>query len=125
MRASRARLHENAAKGTEAVAIEPSTRSGCDAEGDSSGSPVGWQQGLAAAKGGSTDRIAVLGLFGDNDQPGAICEPLAEGGGAEPSARLGEFVALFGERGLRSSVCADHYGDAFADLLDVLDSMCQ
>jgi hypothetical protein len=96
-----------------------------DAEGDSSGTPQGWKQGLAAAKGGDADRIAVLGLFGDNDQPSAICEPLGDSAGAESSERLGEFVGLFDDRGLRSSVCADHYGDAFADLLDVLDSMCQ
>jgi hypothetical protein len=96
-----------------------------DAQGDSSGTPEGWKQGLAAAKGGAAARIAVLGLFGDNDRPSAICEPLVDSAGAESSERLREFVALFGDRGLRSSVCADHYGDAFADLLDVLDSMCQ
>jgi hypothetical protein len=96
-----------------------------DAEGDSSGTPQGWRQGLAAAKGGHADRIAVLGLFGDNDHPGAICDSLVDSAGAEPSARLGEFVEIFGDRGLRSSVCAAQSDHAFADLLDVLDSVCQ
>jgi hypothetical protein len=95
-----------------------------DAAGDSSGTPEGWRQGLAAAKGGHADRIAVLGVFGDNDQPGAICDALVDSAGAEPSARLGEFVELFGDRGVRSSVCAAQYDHAFADLLDVLDAMC-
>ncbi len=95
-----------------------------DAVGDSSGMPEGWLQGLAAAKGGNADRIAVLGLFGDNDEPGGICDALVDSAGAEPSPRLRQFVELFGDRGVRGSVCAGRYDDAFADLLDVLDSMC-
>ena len=59
-----------------------------------------------------------------SDQPGAICDALVDSAGAEPSARLGEFVELFGDRGVRSSVCAAQYDHAFADLLDVLDTMC-
>lgn len=97
-----------------------------DGQEDSPGNPEGWQLGLAAAKGGSAQRIAVLGLFGDSDQPGAICQ-YDEGSktGAEPSVRLHQFVELFDERGIHGSICAPSYDASFDELVGVLDSMCE
>jgi hypothetical protein len=99
-----------------------------DNAGDGSGGTVaGWKQALVAAKGGDESAIVVLGLFGDNDQPGAICPPLDpnNGGGAEPSLRLRQFVESFGDHGVAGSVCAASYQQFFLDAVDVIDTTCE
>ena len=96
-----------------------------DAFGDSAGTPAGWKQALVAAKNGDENAIVVLGLFGDNDQPGAICQALGSGtDGAEPSPRLREFVDSFGPKGFFGSVCAPSYDEFFQEAVGLIDTTC-
>src|SRR5690606_4859094 len=79
-----------------------------DNQGDgSAGTPDGWKAALVSAKKGDDAGIVVLGLFGDNDQQNAICPPFNEdnASGAQPSPRLNQFVDLFGDQGIKGSVC--------------------
>ncbi len=97
-----------------------------DDNGDSSGNPAGWKQALVAAKNGQEDAIVVLGLFGDNDQPGGICSDPGDGGdGAEASPRLREFVDSFGDKGFFGSVCAPSYDAFFAEAVGLIDTTCE
>jgi hypothetical protein len=98
-----------------------------DAATDGSGGTVaGWKQALVSAKGGDESAIVVLGLFGDNDQPGAICPPFDPdaASGAEPSPRLREFVESFGDHGVAGSVCAASYQEFFLDAVGIIDTTC-
>ena len=98
-----------------------------DDSGDSSGNVDSWRQALIDAKGGDESSIVVLGLFGDNDQAGAICPPFDEdsSNGAEPSENLRNFVDSFGDRGIAGSVCADSYNDFFQSAVDIIDTTCE
>ena len=79
-----------------------------------------------SAKGGDESAIVVLGLFGDNDEPGAICPPFNpdSASGAEPSPRLREFVDSFGDHGVPGSVCAASYQQFFLDAVGIIDTTC-
>ena len=96
-----------------------------DSNGDSAGTPAGWKQALVSAKNGDENAIVVLGLFGDNDQPGAICADLADGNdGAEASPRLREFVESFGDNGFFGSVCEPSYDSFFSEAVALIDNTC-
>lgn len=92
---------------------------------DSAGDPAMWQTAVLDAKGGDPDQIAVLGLFGDGDQVGAICDPDPLNGGAEPSVRLRAFLDLWGPRGIFGSICARSYEPFFAELSGLVQDSCQ
>ncbi|MCX4239931.1 hypothetical protein [Paraliomyxa miuraensis] len=97
-----------------------------DGNGDSAGTPAGWKQALVAAKNGDESAIVVLGLFGDNDMPGGICQDLADGSdGAEAAPRLRQFVDSFGDKGFFGSVCAPSYDSFFQDAVALIDSTCE
>ncbi len=93
---------------------------------DSTGSPAGWHTAIAQAKHGDDDAVVVLGLFGDNDQPDGICEPLSHdfATGAEPAPRLREFIGTWGDRGLFGSICADDYAPFFTSAVDTIGKAC-
>jgi hypothetical protein len=93
---------------------------------DSTGSPTGWHDALVAAKQGDEQAVVVLGLFGDNDQPDGICDPLSHdfATGAEPAPRLREFVGLWGERGHIGSICAGDYLPFFTSAVDSIGTAC-
>lgn len=96
-----------------------------DGNGDSAGNPAGWKQALVSAKNGDENAIVVLGLFGDNDQPGGICQDLADGSdGAEAAPRLREFVDSFGDKGFFGSVCAPSYEPFFMNAVGLIDTTC-
>ena len=98
-----------------------------DNDGDgSAGTPAGWKAGLVAQKSGDESAIVVLGLFGDNDQPNAVCPPYDPDNnvGAEPSPRLNQFVDSFGDQGFKGSICANSYDDFFAEAVSIIDSTC-
>ncbi|MEX1364858.1 MAG: hypothetical protein AB1Z98_17150 [Nannocystaceae bacterium] len=96
-----------------------------DGTGDSAGTPAGWKQALVSAKNGDENAIVVLGLFGDNDQPGGICQDLMDGSnGAEAAPRLREFVDSFGDKGFFGSVCAPSYDAFFQEAVGLIDSTC-
>ena len=90
----------------------------------SPGDPPDWKMELVAAKGGNADAVVVLGLFGDTDQPGAICQPFVDEVGAEPGVRLREFTESFGNRGVVGSVCANDYAPFFEQAVSVIDLAC-
>lgn len=96
-----------------------------DDTADSAGTVAGWRQALIAAKGGDETAVVVLGLFGDNDQPGSICGALGENDGAEPAPRLREFIDSWGDHGFFGSVCAASYDDFFTEAVGIIDTTCE
>jgi hypothetical protein len=91
-----------------------------DNAGDgSSGGPDLWHQALVDAKNGNEDAIVVLGLFGDDDLPNAICN-----GGAETSPRLRQFIDGWADKGLFGSICSPDYDDFFQSAVDLIDTTC-
>jgi hypothetical protein len=92
----------------------------------SAGTVDGWHQALVSAKNGDENAVVVLGLFGDNDQPGAICPPFNPdaASGAEPSPRLVDFVEGWGDHGIRGSICAESYADFFLQAVGLIDTTC-
>jgi hypothetical protein len=92
----------------------------------SPGDPASWHADLVAAKGGNEDALVVLGLFGDTDQPDAVCEPFDGEGedGAEAGPRLREFTTSFGERGVLGSVCEEDYNPFFTEAVAIIDTAC-
>ena len=95
-----------------------------NAGGGSLGTPDGWKAALVAAKKGDPTAVVVLGLFGNGDLPNAICPPLMENTGAEPSPRLRQFVDSFGDKGIAGSVCAPSYKDFFQKAVAIIDNTC-
>ena len=97
-----------------------------DAGDGSNGTVDGWRQALIAAKNGDESAIVVLGLFGDQDLPNPICPPgdPNNGGVAEPSPRLREFLDSWGERGFFGSICASSYDQFFLDAVSIIDTTC-
>jgi len=89
-------------------------------DGQSKGSPVGWQAGLVAAKKGAESSIVVLGLIGDTDQPNATC---AEGE-AEASPRLRTFAESF-TFGSWAPICSLDYAPFFDASVSVIDTACK
>jgi hypothetical protein len=91
----------------------------------SPGAPKEWYDTLVAAK-GAAERVVMIGFYGDVGQPGALCDVLNEetNVGAEESPRLREFVDMFGDAGLSSSVCAPDFGPAFTEAIGKIDAAC-
>jgi hypothetical protein len=97
-----------------------------DAGDGSNGTPEGWKAALVSQKAGDQNAIVVLGLFGDSDQPNAICPPFDPDNnvGAEPSVRLRAFVDSFGDQGFSGSICANNYDPFFQEAVSIIDSTC-
>jgi hypothetical protein len=88
--------------------------------GDGSlGSVDDWHEAVIAAKRGDDTALVVLGLFGDQDKPNAICKE-----DAEHSPRLRQFVESFGDRGVAGSVCAPSYKEFFKNAVGIIDTTC-
>ncbi len=98
-----------------------------DGAEDSLGEPPGWHIRMVGAKGGATEQIFVMGIFGDIGHPNQQCSSIEADpdNGSEPSPRLSEFTDLWGERGLRRSVCADNYRPHFDDFLSTIEAACE
>ena len=81
---------------------------------------------LAAIKNYDPDALVVLGLLGDTNDPGGLCQPYDEGtgDGAEHATRLREFVGNFGAKGLVGSVCAPDYNSFFDEAVALIDTTC-
>jgi hypothetical protein len=91
-----------------------------DNAGDGSeGTVETWRQALIDAKNGDESAIVMLGLFGDDDLPNAICN-----GGAEVSPRLRQFLDSWGDNGFFGSICADDYDGFFQEAVDIIDTTC-
>ena len=89
-------------------------------DGQSKGTPAGWQAALVAAKVGAEKSIVVLGLIGDPDQPNPVCAPDQ----AEESPRLRSFTEMF-TFGSSGSICSPDYAPFFDASVSVIDSACQ
>lgn len=89
----------------------------------SPGDPQDWYDAVVAAKGGNPNAVVVLGLIGDTGTPGALCQPLVDIEGAEPSPRLIEFVEMF-TRGSWGSVCSPDYDAFFQAAVSSIDTAC-
>jgi hypothetical protein len=87
-------------------------------DGSSGGVDI-WRQALIDAKLGNEQSIVVLGLFGDDDLPNAICQ-----GAAESSPRLRDFLNSWGDKGLFGSICAPDYDDFFQTAVNTIDTTC-
>jgi hypothetical protein len=92
----------------------------------SGGDPREWHDKLVAAKGGAEQFVVAIGFISDTDLPGAICMPFNEEqtNGAEAAPRMNEFIDLFGEYGLKASVCLPDYGPAFSQAIGKIDAAC-
>jgi len=89
-------------------------------DGQSKGTPAGWNAALVAAKVGAEKSIVVLGLIGDPDQPNPVCGPDA----AEASPRLRSFAESF-TFGSTGSICSPDYAPFFDASVSVIDTACQ
>lgn len=87
-------------------------------DGESNGSPIGWNASLVAAKYGDEKSIVVLGLIGDPDQPNPVCTD-----GAEASPRLRTFAESF-TYGSWGSICSPDYAPFFDAAVSVIDTAC-
>jgi hypothetical protein len=91
-----------------------------DNAGDGSDGTVDtWRQALIDAKNGDDQAVVVLGLFGDDDLPNAICQ-----GGAETSPRLRQFLDSWGDKGFFGSICSPDYDDFFQAAVSIIDTTC-
>jgi hypothetical protein len=84
-------------------------------ENGSGGTPAGWYQDLLALKGGNTTAVVLLSLNGDAETMGQECVP---------TAKMEEFVGLFGERGVIGSICEPDYGPFFQEAVGIIDAAC-
>ncbi|MEM6995472.1 MAG: hypothetical protein AAF721_33490 [Myxococcota bacterium] len=96
---------------------------GTDDDPGSPGTPEQWRDAVVAAKSGDAEAVVVLGLVGDTDVEGGVCQPLDGGEGAEPAPVLRQFVQAFPHHVL-GSVCAPDYAPFFQAAVDVIDFAC-
>jgi hypothetical protein len=95
----------------------------------SAGTPAEWKEQVLAAKNGNAEGIVLLGLIGDREQPEPVCQCElndmdCEGGQAEPSPLLREFVTSF-PNNVVGSVCEPNYDDFFAEAIDLINDTCE
>jgi len=102
------------------------TDQGIDYDENSPGDPAQWKQTVVEIKNGDANAVVVLGLVGDPDLPGGLCQPLQGTSpvGAEASPRLRQFVELFGGHGIWASVCSPDYGPFFEQAVALIDEAC-
>ena len=89
----------------------------------SAGNPQDWFDDVVAAKLGDQDRVVVLGLFGDNDQPSPVCSAMSGLNGADAGPRLRQFAQLFNNHDI-GSVCLPSYSQFFDDAVSTIDFAC-
>jgi hypothetical protein len=87
-----------------------------EVEAGSAGLPQDWYDALLARKLGNQTAIVVLALNGDTETMGQECTP---------TAKISEFVDMFGDRGFIGSICEPDYGPFFADAVDIIDYACE
>ena len=96
-----------------------------DEEDESTGlSPDMLVSAVKATKPDDDAGIVVLGLISDYGLADATCIAKDGDDGAEPAPKLHQFVAGF-ERAQTGSICADNYGDFFAQAVELIDIACE
>lgn len=90
------------------------------------GEPADWKAALVEAKGGYENSVVVLGLLGDSDLPGGLCDPFdpVDNSGASPAERLRTWVESF-PFGTWGSVCEPDYVPFFRDAIESVDEACE
>jgi hypothetical protein len=91
-----------------------------EADGGSAGTADSWYKALVDAKGGKAEGIYVLGVFGDNGKPGALCL----GKAATAAPKLDEFLGKVGTQGQFCSICQGSYGKCFSDAVSGIKTTC-
>jgi len=87
--------------------------------------PQQTRDAIVAAKGDNADATVVLGLFGDTDQPNAVCTTTDQNaGGAHDGDLFRLFIDKFPNRGSWASVCETDYAPFFARAVSVIDTTC-
>ncbi|MEM1413931.1 MAG: hypothetical protein AAGH15_03485 [Myxococcota bacterium] len=74
---------------------------------------------LQALKCNDPNAIVVLGLVGDGDLPGGLCED-----GLDASPLLRELVEGFEDRGFLGSICEEDYAPFLRDAVGLIDRTC-
>ena len=87
-------------------------------QGGSAGDPDAWHQAVLDAKGGSTDSVVTLALFGGSPRF-PDCGPLSNDDGAEETPRLQQFFDAF-PRTASGSVCGSEYAPFFDGVLETV-----
>ena len=82
------------------------------------GSASTWYDAVVAAKGGNEAAIVVVGLFGDMDLPGGLCN------GDQTGPEYRAWVERFGPRGFLGSVCMPDYSALFLEAVSTIDLTC-
>ncbi len=91
-----------------------------DPKFEDEGTPQAWYDAVVAAKQGNKDAIVVTGLI---PQPLTGCV----GAGVEGDingAHWEEFIGLWGDRGIKGSVCQPDYSPFFAEAVGIIDATC-
>ena len=92
---------------------------------ESAGNAAAWKQALVAAKGGDENAVVVLGVFGDNDLPGGICQDSFLDAGASAAPKLRQFMGLWDQSHAHyCSVCLPDYTSCFLDAVSIIDTTC-
>ncbi len=94
-----------------------------DGVDDSAGNAVFWQLELEASQ-TDDERIVVLAITADNDQPDSLCTDSEGDEPGEVAPRIQEFVESFGERGLMGSICAEDYAPSLLEAAAAIAATC-
>jgi hypothetical protein len=88
------------------------------------GDPASWHQAIVDAKGGNEEAIVFLGLVGDTEVPGGLCQDWdMDGNGARDAPALRELADSF-VHGTWASVCEPDYVPFFLESVAVIDTAC-
>ncbi len=91
-----------------------------DPKYEDEGAPQTWYDAVVAAKQGDNEAIVVTGLI---PQPLAGCVGAGMAGDIN-GAHWDEFIGLWGERGIKGSVCEPDYAPFFAKAVAIIDETC-
>ena len=82
------------------------------------GTPQEWYDAVVAAKKGNVPSVVVAGLTLVPEDPDCA------GNGDIKGAHWQEFVTMWGDHGLMSTICAADYAPFFATAVDIIDEAC-
>lgn len=86
------------------------------ANDDAVGDPQVWYDAIVAAKQGNVDAVVVTGIMLWDD---VSCHPFDI-----PTPPFIDFVDMWGDHGVKGSVCSDDFVSIFAEAVGVIDQTC-
>ena len=90
-----------------------------DLSQESFGTPQSWYDAVVAAKKGIATNIVAVGLF---DHVPTVCPHPSNGSGA--AVKFGEFIKLFGNRGILAHICEPDYTPLLEQAVALIDTTC-